>query len=233
MSSHCFFPFKFPIFLYFEVFPLTLGNSWCPAFLLCLSCAAHPVFLAHSYRSFTFLCSWLWLFMCSLCINLLTQVFHHTFNIAKIFSASFFPHYKYIVMPCWHSQRSSLLLSLACALILSYAHTLYQHFKTRPNMWLYEISPVCTCHVGSNSALQVLARPDLWDNCNIILMGLLNKDVPILNDKGISWTESSWVSVVGDRFAPLVRKNSPDFLRRGFKIFLSLEETKEHLYLEK
>lgn len=125
-----------------------------------------------------------------------------------------------------------------------------------------KISPVCSCHVGSNSALQVLARPSLWENCNItsywnmfnfsppfssrsfltcadnlllmsfllswsVLRGLLNKDVPILNDKGISWTESSLVSVAGDRFAPLVWKNSQDFLRRGFKFFFIPERNKE------
>lgn len=41
------------------------------------------------------------------------------------------------------------------------------------------------------------------------------------------------MSVVGNRSAPLVRTNSPHFLRRGLLNFLSLKETKEHIYFEK
>lgn len=109
---------------------------------------------------------------CTLSIHLLTQMFHHTFITIEVSMLASSHATNYIFMVCWLSHRNclSLLLPLACALILSYAHTLHQRFKTGTNMWIHEDFPNMCLYtqapqIYSKPAYRLYARPNLCGNC--------------------------------------------------------------------
>lgn len=68
----------------------------------------------------------------------------------------------YIFMLCWHSHRNCLSLpSLACALILSYAHT--STSKLKQICGYMKISPICVCTCRLHKSIQSLLTGSMPD----------------------------------------------------------------------